>query len=170
MAYEFYVKIEGTTQGPFKGESGRSARAEWLTGLSFAHSIQSPRDVATGLPSGKRQHGPITFTKEWGASTPTIMSALCTNEILKTVHFEFIHTNATGVEEVYYKITLTNATVSKVVYNTGSSGASESSSRTTAAYDTMEVEAVSLTYQRIEHESVVASTMAVDDWIEQGGA
>lgn len=167
MAYEFYVKIEGTTQGAFKGESQREKRAEWLTGLSFAHQIQSPRDVATGLPSGKRQHGPLTFTKEWGPATPQIMQALCTNEVLPKVSFEFMHTNATGVEEVYYKITLTNATIAKVVYNTGAQGASESSARTTAAYDSMEVEEVSLTYQKIEHENTVASTMAVDDWKAQ---
>jgi type VI secretion system secreted protein Hcp len=170
MAYEFYVKIEGTTQGPFKGESGRTSRAEWLTGLSFAHSIKSPRDVATGRASGKRQHGPITFTKEWGASTPQLMQALCTNEMLPSVAFEFIHTNDMGQEEVYYKITLTNATVSAVNYNTGAAGASEASARTTSAYDTMEVEAVSLTYQKIVHEQPIAGTVAIDDWAEQGGA
>lgn len=170
MAYEFYVKIEGKTQGQFKGESLRDARAaEWMVGLSFEHNIQSPRDVATGRASGKRQHGPITFTKEWGAATPQILQALCTNEMLPTVAFEFIHTNEMGVEEVYHKVTLTNATVSKVNYNTGSAGTSEASARTTASYDTMEVEAVSLTYQKIDHENVPGSTMASDDWAAQGG-
>lgn len=170
MAYEFYVQIEGKTQGPFKGESGRTARAEWLTGLSFSHQIQSPRDVSTGRASGKRQHGPITFTKEWGAATPQIMQALCNNEMLASVKFEFIHTNDEGIEEVYHKVTLTNATIAKVVYQTGGGTVGgESTARSTSAYDTMEVEAVSLTYQRIDNENVTGSTMAADDWQDQGG-
>jgi hypothetical protein len=37
-----------------------------------SHEIQSPRDVASGLPTGKRMHKPFTITKEWGASTPML--------------------------------------------------------------------------------------------------
>ena len=36
-------------------------------------SVQAPRDVATGQSSGKRQHRPFTITKEWNASTPTLI-------------------------------------------------------------------------------------------------
>jgi type VI secretion system secreted protein Hcp len=35
-----------------------------------AHEIVSPRDTASGLPSGKRQHKPFTITKEIDKSTP----------------------------------------------------------------------------------------------------
>lgn len=33
-------------------------------------NVQSPRDVATGQASGKRQHKPIRVIKEWGTSGP----------------------------------------------------------------------------------------------------
>ncbi|MGI8604316.1 MAG: hypothetical protein ACR2OZ_15180 [Verrucomicrobiales bacterium] len=33
--------------------------------------IKSPRDAASGLPTGKRQHGVVTFYKEWGPSSPS---------------------------------------------------------------------------------------------------
>lgn len=32
------------------------------------YAAASPRDAASGLPTGKRQHGSVTITKEWGAS------------------------------------------------------------------------------------------------------
>jgi hypothetical protein len=32
-----------------------------------ASSVVAPRDVSTGMASGKRIHKPITITKEWGS-------------------------------------------------------------------------------------------------------
>lgn len=34
--------------------------------------VKSPRDVATGQSSGKRQHGVVKITKEWNASSPML--------------------------------------------------------------------------------------------------
>lgn len=36
----------------------------------IAYNVKSPRDAASGQASGKRTHKPVTFVKEWGASTP----------------------------------------------------------------------------------------------------
>lgn len=36
------------------------------------YEVKSPRDLATGQASGKRQHQPVTFVKEWGAATPRL--------------------------------------------------------------------------------------------------
>jgi type VI secretion system secreted protein Hcp len=163
MAYEFYVTIEGTRQGAFKGESVREAHSNKIAGLSYNHSIKSPRDVSTGQASGKRQHGPITITKEWGPASPQLMQALCTNEVLRSVLFEFFHTTPDGQEEVYHTVTLTNATVSAIEYTTGT-GDSAGSSKTTSSYDTHELERVSFTYQRIVVESLTGQTSAEDDW------
>ena len=41
--------------------------------LRAAHyNVKSPRDSASGMASGKRTHHPVTFVKEWGASTPQL--------------------------------------------------------------------------------------------------
>jgi type VI secretion system secreted protein Hcp len=164
MSYEFYVTIDATSQGKFKGESLRDDHNAKITGLSYSHEIQSPRDVATGLASGKRQHGPITFTKEWGPASPQLFQALVTNEILKTVKFEFIHTTPEGKEEVYFTIELENATVSSIKYATGMGDDSSASSRHTEAYDTHELETVSLTYKKITASHLPGKTSASDDW------
>ncbi|HYQ43725.1 MAG TPA: type VI secretion system tube protein TssD [Polyangiaceae bacterium] len=163
MAHEFYVTITGTKQGAFKGESIREKHSSKLSGLSYSHSIQSPRDVATGQASGKRQHGAVQITKEWGAATPQIFQALVSNEVLKDVLFEFVQTTPDGMEQVYYTVKLINATVSAVSYTTGG-GESAESAKTTATHDTHELEKVSFTYQRIEVEHKAGKTSAVDDW------
>jgi type VI secretion system secreted protein Hcp len=163
MAYEFYVKTKGQTQGPFKGESPRKGHTEKAAGISYQHEINSPRDVATGLPSGKRQHKAIKFTKEWGASSPQYFQALVTNENLSEVVLEFIKTTKEGKEDIYYVIKLTNATVSNIRYMTGV-GESAGSAKTTSTYDTHELEEISLTYEKIDVEHKIATTAASDDW------
>jgi hypothetical protein len=36
------------------------------------YNVKSPRDSASGMATGKRTHGPVTFVKEWGPSTPQL--------------------------------------------------------------------------------------------------
>lgn len=41
--------------------------------ISFEQEILSPRDAASGLPTGKRQHKPFVITKELDKSSPTMV-------------------------------------------------------------------------------------------------
>ena len=36
------------------------------------YDVKSPRDAASGLATGKRQHGEVKITKEWSASSPML--------------------------------------------------------------------------------------------------
>ena len=40
--------------------------------ISFEQEIVSPRDAASGLPTGKRMHKPFTITKEYDKSSPML--------------------------------------------------------------------------------------------------
>lgn len=165
MAYEFYVTVEGTKQGKFKGESPREAHKEKFGCLSYKHEILSPRDAATGQASGKRQHKPIKVIKEWGPSSPQLFQALTSNEVLKSVLFEFFKTDPNGQEYCYHTIKLVNATISNIQYGTGFGTESIASSKQSSqSYDTHELEEVSFTYQRIEVENKDGKTSADDDW------
>ena len=156
MAYEFYVTIEGTKQGKFKGESGRDDHKAKLPGFYFSSNVVSPRDTATGQATGKRRHDPVVFKKPVGPASPQIAQALTTNEVLKTVLFEFVRTTDQGKEEVSFTIKLTNATVSgSKIYLPD------------ATDDKQHVdlsEEIALTFQKIEWESKIGKTMATDDW------
>jgi type VI secretion system Hcp family effector len=76
------------------------------------------------------------------------MQALTRNETLTEVVITADRPDSAG----YLKYTLTNASIA---------GWSTSSS---AATDTVELEEISLTYQRIEIEHVPGGTIAQDDW------
>jgi type VI secretion system secreted protein Hcp len=163
MAYEFFITIEGTKQGKFKTPPGGGASADGLRGgkipgIRFFAETTSPRDVGTGQASGKRQHKPITITKQWDASSPQLFQALVTNEVLKSVLFEFVKTNLQGEEFVYHTIKLTNGTVSNIKSYLDLTDASGD------PYDAHELEDVSLTFQKIEIENREGKTTAVDDW------
>ncbi len=158
MAYEFHMTTEGTTQGKFKGESTRTAHKDKAPCIQFNYGVQSPRDVATGMASGKRQHQPFVVVKEVGASTPQFFQACVTNEVLKSVLFEFTKTTPEGKEEVYYTIKLTNATVASHKHYV------DKAAKHSEASDTHELEEISFTFQKIDIENKTFKTAASEDW------
>ncbi len=69
-ASDYYLKIEGV-----EGEATRSPQTIELQSWSFGASnsaVVSPRDAASGMPTGKRQHNPVTITKPLEPSTPLL--------------------------------------------------------------------------------------------------
>ncbi len=143
----FSMTIEGTKQGVFPGAKGGA-----IAGLGFSYGVKSPRDVATGQASGKRQHGPIVVTKVVGTASPQIFQALTTNEVLKSVGIEL-----PGGEGSGYTIKLSNATVSELKQYTEVLNG-----------QAMVLEDVSFTFQKIEVQDPGTKTMAIDDWMVGG--
>jgi type VI secretion system secreted protein Hcp len=126
------VMITGAKQGAF------STTPIALTGLS--HEIISPRDPASGLATGKRQHKPIVFTKQLDSTTPLLLSALVTNETLTSVLIGLLRNG-----QQVATIKLTNASVADYT-------------------DHGDTEHWSLTYQKIEWTWVDGGITASDDW------
>lgn len=154
-AYQFFVTIEGKS-GPIKGESTQKGHEKSIVGNAFSYSVRAPRDLASGMASGKRQHGPVTFTKEWGAASPQLFQALVTNEVLKTVLFEFMQSAPTGEQQVYQTVTLTNASLSSLTR------------RASGANEPHELEDIGMTFQKIEIEDKIGHASASDDWDSSG--
>jgi len=111
-----------------------------ITLLAMSHEIVSPRDAASGLPTGKRQHKPFTITKELDKSSPLLLSALVTNENLSSVT---ITVNGDGKPVATVK--LTNASISNYV-------------------DHGTTETWSFTYQKITWTWIDGGITAQDDW------
>jgi|SRR3954451_6387081 type VI secretion system secreted protein Hcp len=157
MAYEFYVTVEGKRTGRFHEEAagGKGKAAGKVTGLAFDYSVDSPRDQATGMATGKRVHHPISFVKQWGASSPQFFLALVTNDVLSTVLFEFMSTSEVGKQQVFHTIKLTNAAVSAIEQFVAHDDQD--------ARDARALEKISLTFQRIEITNLDANTTAMDD-------
>ncbi len=156
MSYEFYVTVESSKGSKFKGESDRQAYKDRIPGIFYGSAVLSPRDAANGQPTGKRRHEPVLLRKKVGAATPQFSAALTTNEVLKSVLFEFVRTTANGAEEVFFTVKLVNATVS---------GQKLYLPETTGEQHHLELtEEISFTFQSIEWKHVTAKTMHTDDW------
>jgi type VI secretion system secreted protein Hcp len=156
-----YMMLEGTRQGKFKGSAGIKGLEDSIAIQRFDYEIVSPRDTATGMATGKRQHKPIRIIKEWDASTPMLFQALTTNEVLKTAKFSFYRPTPTGQSELFQVVTLTNASVTGIKQFTGDPSVNIIP-RIPA--DTARFEEVSFVFQKIEIENKPAGTTAVDDF------
>ena len=135
----FSMTIQGQKQGLFPG----AGKDGGIAGLRFSYSLKSPRDPASGHATGKRQHGPVVFTKVVGIASPQIFTAIAQNEILPSV----------VITVPGYSIKLVNASLSEIKQYT------EMVNGTPTI-----LEDVSFTFQRIEVRDLGTGAVAVDDW------
>ena len=61
-ALNSYLTLEGQTQGQIQGDVTQPGREGTITIYGFSHEVISPRDAASGMPTGKRQHKPVSTT------------------------------------------------------------------------------------------------------------
>ncbi len=130
--------IDGTltVSGQASGDFGSG-----LTITGYSHEIVSPRDPATGLSTGRRQHKPLTITKELDKSSPLFLQALFTNENLTSVLIGLLSPSGQPMATVK----LTNAQVSDDVQHGNT-------------------ETISFTYQKITWTWLDGGITAEDDW------
>lgn len=158
MALQFFATVTGAKQGAFKGESTQKGREGKIPGVAFSYGVASPRDGTSGQATGKRQHRPVVFTKEWGASSPQFYTAAYTNEVLSSVLFEFYYASPTGTQIVDHSIKLTNATIIEIEQSVmvPQSGG--------PIIDSRDLQVISFIFQKIEITSLTGGTSAADSW------
>ncbi len=157
MALNAYLKLKGKKQGDIKGSVTQKGRENKILVIAVDHSVISPRDAASGLPTGKRMHKPLVITKELDKSTPLLFNALCTNENITDWELQFWQPSATGVEKQHYTIKLTNANIASIHFVMANNKHPE---LTRFA----EYEEVAFTYQKIEWTWTDGGISAGDDW------
>ena len=141
------IKVTGHHTGVFKGDD--NSRTGLITVIAYQYELTSPRDAASGLPTGHRQHHPVTITHALGGSSPEFLNSAATNEVLTSVVITFNRVDRNGKEINFYTVKLTNATITLVKqYTSGSSV----------------LEDVSFTFQKIEQDDNIAKTTFLDDW------
>lgn len=114
MALNAYMRLTGEAQGEIKGSVTKAGREDSVMVVACSHEIDSPRDPASGLPMGKRQHKPLVITKEIDRSTPLLMNALVNNENISELTLEFWKPSRSGKEEQYFTIELVNAHIANI--------------------------------------------------------
>jgi len=94
---------------------------------AFSHEVASPRDAASGLPTGKRQHKPFTVIKPVDKSTPLIFNLLTNNENITSWELKCWKLGRAGKRPHLYKTVKLSApavvgVVSESPYETGANG------------------------------------------------
>jgi len=113
-----------------------------ITCIRLNHSIVSPRDARTGLPTGSRQHFPLVCTTRGLTQSVVILyNVLSTSENLKSAVFSIGGKDAGTIK-------LTMANIASLDMHTDANG---------LYFD------IALTYQRIEWSSTKGA-VSLDDW------
>ena len=79
------MTVTGKKQGQIDGEVTQRGREKQHRLLAYSHEIVSPRDPASGLPTGKRQHQPFRIVKLINQGSPPFLTAMTTSEALTVV-------------------------------------------------------------------------------------
>lgn len=112
-----YMKYDG-----IDGESEDAGHEQWIDILAIDYSLIQPRDHASGMASGKRQHKPLTITKPVDKATPLLMKAIGNNEIGKKVTIELVRIDPKSQrEETYFRIELEDVRITSVSVSGGGS-------------------------------------------------
>jgi type VI secretion system secreted protein Hcp len=149
-AVSIFMKATGQKTGAFLGDSTQRLHESETVVLAYSYELVSPRDAASGLPTGKRQHKPIQITKVLSSNSPQFLNALSTNEVLTTVVINFFKTDAKGAPLNYYRVTLTDGSLSDIKQHSISGG------DVTEEY--------SFTFRKIEQRDLVKNKVWMDDW------
>jgi type VI secretion system secreted protein Hcp len=157
MALHAFFTTEGDTQGNIEGGCDISPHEGKMEIWGFNHEISSPRDAASGLPTGKRQHKPFTITKAVDKASPLLMAVLVHNENLPKWKLEIFRPSATGAEEHYYTVELVNANVCNIRQEQLNNKYAENMQHPFREH-------ISYTYQAITWTYVDGGVTADDDW------
>jgi type VI secretion system secreted protein Hcp len=151
MPFNAYVAFRGQKQGDIKGGATEKGREGSIPLFSVSYEVERPLDPASGLPTGKRVHKPITIVKVIDQATPQLLQALVTNEVLTSARIEFWRPVPEAAAP-YFIITLTNALLAGIAL--APSGEDDSN----------EYEQVQFTYQKITWSYPETGQSAEDDW------
>ena len=110
---EFHVTFASAGSPAIPTEQG-PGKTWQVAGIDFRYAVSAPRDMGTGAPAGRRQHGLVTLTKRWGAASPALFDALVRNARFPSVRLDFVRTDRLRRESVYETITLTNASIAAI--------------------------------------------------------
>jgi len=164
MALNAYLKLKGQKTGDIKGSVTQKGREGSIAIIAVDHEIISPRDAASGAPSGKRMHKPIVVTKELDMSSPLLYNVLVQNENIPTWELNFWttqvgndRTTSVGSETQHYTIKLTNASIASVHFRMANNKHPD-------LMKFNEYEEVAFVYQKIEWTWVKGGITAMDDW------
>jgi type VI secretion system secreted protein Hcp len=162
MALNAYLRLKGQKQGEIKGSVTQKGREGSIMVIAVSHEIISPRDPASGLPTGKRMHKPFVITKELDKSSPLLYNVLVNNENVNEWELKFWTpqikaTAGVGAEVNHYSVRLINANIASISFRMPNNKHPE-------LMKFAEYEEVAFTYQKIIWTWNEGGITSEDDW------
>ncbi len=114
MPMPLHLEVEGKNQGKIEGSCEMQGREGTILIQALTHNVHIPRSPQTGLPTGKRVHGPLVVTKELDKASPMLYQALCTGEQMKSVVIKWYRIDPSGTEEHYFTTKLEDAIITEI--------------------------------------------------------
>jgi type VI secretion system secreted protein Hcp len=114
MASGAYLRLKGQKQGQIQGGVTQKGREGTIEVHSWTWNLESPRDAATGLATGRVIAGEFFITKEKDKSSPLLLQALASNENLTEWELKLYDPLFSGAEENSFTWKLTNANISSI--------------------------------------------------------
>lgn len=147
LDYEVGGNVVGFLEIPgVPGGSQHGGRTGLIEVHSFSHEILSPRDAASGLPTGKRQHKPISIVKPVDQASPLFMELACARSVIGVVSMTVVTTPSVVPKALQgpnfgdLRVTLENAWITSLQMGGASQGAAD---------DSLPLEEVSFNYGKI---------------------
>jgi type VI secretion system secreted protein Hcp len=113
--------LKGQKQGAIAGSVTQKGREKTIEVIGSSYSLISPRDAASGMPTGKRMHKPYVIVQELDIAVPLLFNALVNNENITTWKLDYYasqigndRTTATATEQNYFSVELVNASIASI--------------------------------------------------------
>lgn len=157
MANLIYLTLNGEKQGLISagcssldsiGNKAQLQHIDHIMVYELTHGISRDQNV---------NHHSVTIKKPVDKSSPLLGKAINDNEKLNCV-FEFYRTNRFGINEKFYKLTLTNARISDINF---------SIAHVVIDSEAQPQESISFIYESINWEHCIAGTSAYSLWDER---
>lgn len=157
MALNAYLKIVALRQGTILGSVTQKGREGTIQVNAVMHEIVSPRDPASGRPTGKRAHKPFVITKTVDRASPLLYLILTSNENIQSAEILFFTPDKMGIERQHFTVRLSNANISAINFRMPNT-------RNKFTAQLPEREDISFTYQKISWTWNDGGISAEDDW------
>lgn len=142
-----------------KGKSGKTISFQ-LQSFSCA---SSPRDIASGLPTGRRTYEPIVFTKKIDKASPSLSYILQRNE--SDFEVTLVCRKAGGTPtDVMIKIHLRNCAISSQKQMDSNGNVVSENGKSSGKGGTPVTEEVSFLFQKVEWEQATAEAKQATSW------
>jgi type VI secretion system secreted protein Hcp len=164
MALNAYLRLKGQKQGDIKGSVTQKGREGRMLVIGAEHEVLSPRDMSSGLATGKCLHKPFVITKELDKSSPLLYQMLVANEPIAEWELQFwapstATAGTTGAEVQRYTVKLVNASLADIRFHM-------LNNKNPEFQRYAEYEEVSFTYQTIQWIWTDSGIMTQADWAQ----